>query len=113
MVGDFVTLSGQVKVRFEASDLSEGSVVEAGIDDFVVSTYRCVGVICGDANGDEQIDIGDVVHLINYQYKEGPAPVCQPITGCGDVNIDGVVDIGDVVHLINYLYKNGPPPGTS
>ena len=61
----------------------------------------------GDCNEDSLRDIGDVVHLINYLYKDGPAPV--PIEA-GDVNCDGVVDVGDVVYLINYLFKGGPTP---
>jgi len=67
----------------------------------------CSGYIAGDANGDGQTDVGDVVYLINYLFKGGNAP--NP-TGSGDTNCDGKVDIGDVVYLINYLFKSGPPP---
>ena len=67
-------------------------------------------VLCGDANGDQKIDIADVVHLINYLFIGGPPPECNPITACGDVNLDGEVNIADVVYLLNYLFLGGPPP---
>jgi PKD repeat protein len=63
--------------------------------------------ITGDVNGDGLINLGDVVYLISYQYKNGPAPV--PLAS-GDVTCDGLVNLGDVVYLITYQYKNGPPP---
>ncbi len=63
--------------------------------------------IRGDANGDKVIDVGDVVYLINYLYRGGPAP--NPLAS-GDTNSDGTVDVGDVVYLINYLFKGGPAP---
>jgi hypothetical protein len=70
---------------------------------FVVRTY-----LAGDANADGTVDVGDVVHIINYLYKNGPPP--DPLEA-GDANCDAIVDVGDVVHLINYLYKAGSAPG--
>ncbi len=66
--------------------------------------------LCGDVDGDGGIDIGDVIHLINYLYEGGSAPF--PLEA-GDVNCDSIVDIGDVVYLINYLFRNGPAPACS
>ena len=63
--------------------------------------------IVGDANGDRIIDVGDVVYLINYLFKNGPVP--NPLQA-GDATCDGNVDVGDVVYLINYLFKGGFPP---
>jgi hypothetical protein len=61
----------------------------------------------GDANGDFVIDLGDVVSLINYLYRDADPPI--PLEA-GDVNCDGHVDLGDLVYLINYLYKGGDAP---
>jgi hypothetical protein len=74
--------------------------------DILLTLYEG-GFARGDANGDGVIDLGDVVYVINYLYRSGPAP--NPLW-TGDANSDGVVDLGDVVYLINYLYRGGPPP---
>jgi len=110
MVADFVTPTNQIKVRFEASDLNSGSVVEAGVDAFDVNVYECATYICGDVSGDGLVELADVVYLINYLYKNDLPPQCAPTTACADPNSDGVVEVGDVVYLINYLYKSGTPP---
>jgi hypothetical protein len=62
----------------------------------------------GDANGDGEIEIGDVVVLIGYLFRNGPAP--DPLE-VGDATCDGEVSVDDVVYLISYLFRNGPPPG--
>ncbi len=61
----------------------------------------------GDVTGDGLIDVGDVVFLVNYLYREGSAPF--PLM-TGDLNCDEEINLGDVVYLINYLYRDGLPP---
>jgi rubredoxin len=62
----------------------------------------------GDANGDQEVTISDVVYMVNYLFRFGPAP--DPIQA-GDVNCENSIDIIDAVYLINYLFKGGPLPG--
>ncbi|UCB51528.1 MAG: FG-GAP repeat protein, partial [Candidatus Zixiibacteriota bacterium] len=83
---------------------------------FRVDTTEHVGWICyteftpsprGDANGDGQVNVADVVYLVNYLYRSGDPPGS---TEDGDANCDGIVDVADVVFLVNYLYRSGDPP---
>jgi len=63
--------------------------------------------LSGDANADGKIDPGDVVYLINYSFRDGPAP--DPLW-TGDVNCNWIVDNADIVYLIDYLFRSGLPP---
>ncbi|MCP4705789.1 MAG: hypothetical protein GY865_14415 [candidate division Zixibacteria bacterium] len=63
--------------------------------------------LCGDTDDSGKIDILDIVFLINFKYKDGPAP--EPIS-IGDTDGSFEIDILDIVYLINFKYKDGPEP---
>ena len=65
------------------------------------------GYLCGDANGDETVNVGDAVHLIAYIFKGGSAP--NPVCGA-DANGDKITNVADAVYLINYVFKGGAAP---
>lgn len=74
-------------------------------------TLYCISIESsprGDATGDSVVNVADVVHMVNYLYREGPPPVCFE---CGDANCDSEHSVSDVIYLTNYLYRDGPPPG--
>ena len=71
------------------------------------ATIKYVQSLRGDANGDGQIDIADVMCLINYLFLNGSPP--DPLR-VGDCNCDDTVDVADVMYLINYLFLEGSPP---
>ncbi len=62
---------------------------------------------CGNADDKIGVNINDIIYLINYKYKGGPAPVPELSV---DVDNSGSVNINDIVSLINYKYKGGPAP---
>jgi len=70
-------------------------------------TLICPDFAYGDANGDWVINLGDVVFIVNYVFKEGAPP--QPYEA-GDATCEGFVNVGDAVFLINYIFRGGPPP---
>ena len=63
--------------------------------------------LCGDANADGAVNIGDAVYIVNYIFKGGPAPVPYE---AGDANRDGTANVGDAVYIINYIFKGGHAP---
>jgi hypothetical protein len=71
----------------------------------VTGSITMIGHRSGDMNNDRAVNIRDVSYLINFLYRNGPAPV---VAGSGDVNGSGATNIQDVTYLVNFLYLGGP-----
>jgi hypothetical protein len=74
---------------------------------------RYAGFYRGDVNASDSLemptlDATDLVYLINYLFRNGPAP--KPYKDQADVNADRRVDVRDIVYLINSVFIGGPPP---
>lgn len=65
------------------------------------------GYLCGDLNDDGEVNILDIIGLIEYKFKAGPAP--DPMES-GNVNGDGIINILDIIYLVEFKYKGGPEP---
>jgi hypothetical protein len=110
-ISQFLPPTGYMKLRFEASDLINGSLVEAAVDAVTVTTFDCVApYICGDVNGDGVgPDIGDLSHLVDYLFFFGAEPVDMRAANV-DGDAGGVVDISDLTHMVSRLFEQGPEP---
>jgi hypothetical protein len=89
----------KVRAKDQQDQIGPWSNVE---DVVVLATF-----LRGDADGDGQISISDVIYLVNYLFIGGPEPM--PFEA-GDATGDGEVNISDVIYLVNYLFSGGPPP---
>jgi Peptidase family C25/Dockerin type I domain/Propeptide_C25 len=65
------------------------------------------GFLCGDASGDEAVNVSDAVYIINYIFAQGFAP--EPYE-TGDTNCDGTVNVSDAVTIVNYIFISGNNP---
>jgi hypothetical protein len=61
----------------------------------------------GDINHSQTVDAADVIMLVNYVFRGGPAP--DPISQ-GDVDGAPPINSSDIIYLVNYVFKGGPPP---
>jgi len=90
-VADFVTPTATMRVRWLASDLGSGSLVEAGVDDF-----RVFGINCtppnnpADLNNDGSVNGTDLAIVLSAWG-----------TAAGDVSGDGTTDGTDLAALLS------------
>jgi len=64
------------------------------------------GILLGDANGDGEIGMPDVMFIVNYILG---TPDASFNTGAADANQDGEVGMPDVMFIVNYIL-NGKFP---
>jgi hypothetical protein len=65
--------------------------------------------VCGDVNGDGNVNLIDILYLIDYKYSSPPGDPPVPEES-GDVNNDGNVNLIDILYLIDYKYSDPPGP---
>ncbi len=63
--------------------------------------------VCGDADGNFNVNLLDITYLISYLYKDGPAPQHMQ---AADPDGNGTTNLLDITYLIAYLYKSGTKP---
>jgi len=100
--------------RFYPDSTQEDSIYHVTFiasDGFLADSHmvamRVITYVPGDANGDGDVNMADVVYLVNYLFIDGPPP--NPMAA-GDANGDGKIDMADIIYIVNYLYLGGPPP---
>ncbi len=61
----------------------------------------------GDVNGDDSVNMADVVWNLKELFTNGPETPCED---AADVDGDGVRTIGDSIYLLHYLFRNDMVP---
>ena len=95
-IGDFVTLTNNMRVRFKAQDVGTDNSLVCGIDNFAVNTISCTVAVQGDLDGDGVVGASDIAILL---LDFGPCPGGS--TPCpSDLDGDGDVTAGDIAFLL-------------
>ena len=93
--------NGYFEVQFIATDYP------GGFADTMKTTYHVLPFMRGDLDSDNLYTMNDIVYLINYIFKGGPAPIPY---GAGDADNSGEVNVTDISFMVNYLFLNGDSP---
>ncbi|MEM1331006.1 MAG: M14 family zinc carboxypeptidase [Planctomycetota bacterium] len=118
VVSDFLSIADMLQMRVIADDSGGGSIVEAGLDDFVLTLIGCAptnsatdltttGSNPGDAEygqADGIVDVADLTYLVEAWVGEQPvADRTTSSTNPGDAGYgvpDGVVDVSDLSYFV-------------
>lgn len=97
-IADVIPPTSQMRLRFIASDLGAGSVVEAGVDDVRIEYVDCSPPpdgCQGDADGDNDRDFADITAVLANFGATYPGT-----NGLGDADHDMTVNFADVTAVL-------------
>jgi hypothetical protein len=78
-----------MSIRFTVNDGDPQSIVECGIDTFVVKGIECTEPCPADLNGDRDVNVSDFLQLL-----------ADWGTGGGDIDGDGTTGVTDFLELL-------------
>jgi hypothetical protein len=93
-IGEFVPITGEVQIRFIASDDENPSVIEAGLDSFELTDVICCPA---DWNFNGQLDVADFVQFVDEWNNQVPRT---------DIRDDDIFNILDVIDFF-FLWSLG------
>jgi len=67
--------------------------------------YSTAALLCGDLDGDGDVDPMDGVFFVNWLWRGGPAPVELAVA---DVDGNGDVNPLDAIYFVNWMWRGGP-----
>ena len=102
LVGEFNTSGG-----VERTASSDGDIYVADNYGFLVLSAQWPDFRAGDPTNDGTTNIADIVFIIDYVFKDGPAP---DIAESADPNGDCTINVADAVYLVNFIFRDGSPP---
>lgn len=114
--GDIAASSANYQMGLSIGQGAAGSASSANFAMGIGFWYGAAGAgggVCpitmtGDVNTDASITSADIIYLVGYVFKGGPAPM--PCEAAGDVNCNGSVTSADIIYLVAYVFKGGPAP---
>jgi len=108
ILSDYIELTDNIQFKFIAEDLlydgdagSGGSLVEAALDDFLIEYIMSNSGVLGDVNGDDVVDVLDVVLVVNMVLG-----VDSPNYALADINSDNEINVQDIILLLNIILEN-------
>ncbi len=110
--GDSTDIASAIAIDKNGNLYLAGTSIGSGSSyDYVTIKYNLQPHLClakpGDANGDNNLGLSDIVTIVNYLFKgqTAPSPLCR-----ADVTADEKILLSDIVYLINFIFKSGPAP---